>query len=100
MDAAHHVLRRPLHTHLRHLLPLPQLRLRPQPDLPRQYSPTYPACPSTPNLTLYDHTNRKCVTSCPVNTYAAANQSCLASTPLSMQPVPLVPGETPTLVSA
>jgi hypothetical protein len=53
-------------------------------------------CPATPNLTYYDHANRKCATRCPVNTYAATNQSCLASTPPPTQPAPPAPGATPT----
>lgn len=36
-------------------------------------------CPTTPNISYYDYTNRKCVSVCPVNTYAASNQSCLNS---------------------
>jgi hypothetical protein len=52
-------------------------------------------CPSTPNLTLYDYANRKCVSACPNNTYAASNQSCLACKSLSTQPVRRALGATP-----
>ena len=41
-------------------------------------------CPTTPNMTYYDHTNKKCVTHCPVNTFASTNRSCLACTVLSI----------------